>query len=353
VGGGRGDPQAAVVHPPHGRRHRPPEPAPAGGDQHQAAVGDQRQQPLQLVGIGPVVEEVVDRPRCDPGRIDDYGADGRRSGPRRGVQAATARGEVDPGQVARAGHQHRPARPQGAALGRAERVLHARPGFDQRQLARRRLLRRWEQMAVAVGGEAEPFVEQDVLLQPALEVVAEGAVGVGRGQAPEVRLHHVPAADDRAGHGAADGDHPEHHLVPRHGRQASRHIRGDALERPVAEDRALAHMPVELVAQLHIREAQPDALHPAQDLRVAGHRDRLVPHQTRPVGAGEVNGGVGQRSHGVHLWGARGWGANPGRRSRGLRGFQEPSGNRGPGTGTGDRGHGGNLVETASATLRS
>ena len=63
----------------------------------------------------------------------------------------------------------------------------------------------------------DPLVQQDVLLQPSLEGVAEGGVGPPGDQGAVVRLHQATLPDAMVLDPGPDGHDPARHLVAGHG----------------------------------------------------------------------------------------------------------------------------------------
>ena len=74
------------------------------------------------------------------------------------------------------------------------------------------------------GIDHHPLVHHHVLLQAALEIVAEGGVGIGRRQFAVIGLDQAALADLVVGDPFADGDDAAGHLVARHGRLVSGNI---------------------------------------------------------------------------------------------------------------------------------
>ena len=110
----------------------------------------------------------------------------------------------------------------------------------------------------------DALVHQDVFLQRALEVVAEGGVGAGGGQVAVVGLHEAALADLVVLHLVADGDDAAGDLVAGHGGLVAGDVAGDLGEdvrasRPLTIF-ALARVLGELLEQLQVGEAQADGL---------------------------------------------------------------------------------------------
>ena len=150
------------------------------------------------------------------------------------------------------------------------RGFDARPRLDQGNRRCARLLaNRDEEPFAGSGLDDHPLIEQDVLLEPALEVVPKGGVRGRRQEVPIVRLDQAPLADAMTAHLIAHGDDAPNGLVPGDRRQPTRRIRGDLGQHFRVEprdDRALSGMARERMQKLRVRKADPDRLHPHEDL---------------------------------------------------------------------------------------
>ena len=111
-------------------------------------------------------------------------------------------------------HQQPPAGDERPPLGGRVRPLDAGPRLEQGHgRARRYLIDRDQEPLARPGVQDHPLVEEDVLLQPALEVVPEGRIGAGRGQVAVVGLDQDALADAVPRHGVAHRDDPGGDLV--------------------------------------------------------------------------------------------------------------------------------------------
>ena len=114
---------------------------------------------------------------------------------------------------------------QPGALAIDVRGFDARPGLDQRDRGGARpLADRDEESFSGFGLEDHPLIEENVFLEPSLEVVAEGGVR-GRGQeVPIVGLDQAALAQAMTAHLVADGNDPPNRLVPGDGEDATRGV---------------------------------------------------------------------------------------------------------------------------------
>ena len=199
-GAGRADPaRQVVVDPPDVHRDRPPDPAAA---QHDVDDPARREQPLELLDRGRRRRRSrrcrrrtrrAARPSRSRRRRRSAGAgrsprppERRRAGRRPPATAVTVAGR----RARRAGapaRRPRARRPRRRAAGRPARAstrsrrgvrrLDAGPRLEERDGGAARLLVDRDQEALARPGlDDHPLVEEHVLLEPALEVVAEGGV---------------------------------------------------------------------------------------------------------------------------------------------------------------------------------
>ena len=157
--------------------------------------------------------------------------------------------------------------------------LDACPRLDQGHGRRARCLTdRDEEPFAGVGLDDHPLVEQDVFLEPALEVVAEGGVrGRGR-EMPVVGLDQATLAHTMAAHPVAHRDDVADGLMSGHRRQPARHV-GRYLRQHVriepGEHLALTGVACERMQELRVGEADPDRLHAHEDLVRSRPRHRL------------------------------------------------------------------------------
>lgn len=152
------------------------------------------------------------------------------------------------------------------------------------------------------GLDNHPLIQEDVFLQPALEVVAEGGVRGRRQEVPVVRLDKAPFADAMAAHLVSHGDDAPNRLVPGDREQPTRRIRGDLGQHfrvDFREDRALSGVARERMQQLRVGEADPARFHPHEDLVRSRPRYRLLAVVDRPSGVDYLDrvlgGGNGPR----------------------------------------------------------
>ena len=206
------------------------------------------------------------------GRHDGRGTRGR--GGEQCVEAPHRGAGIGDHQEATGGEESPP-------LAHRVRGLDTCPWLEQRNRRGGGLLVDGDQEPFARPGlDHHPLVDDDVFLEPALEVVAEGRVGAGRREVAVVGLDEDPLADPVVRDALADRDDPGDDLVPRdRGRLAgdvARDLR-ERLRREAADHLALAGMVREGVQQLGVREADADGLDAQEDLRGPRGRHRLGP----------------------------------------------------------------------------
>ena len=223
-------------------------------------------------------------------------------------RARPARQFVDDCRVDRrvAGHEQPAARLQRPPLDFGVGVLDAGPWLDQRQRRSRQVFGRGDQHRLALGRGDDPLVEQHIFLQPALEVVAEGGVGLVGRQPAIVGLYDEPFADLVAVDPRADLDDADDGLVAGNGRRVAGDVVGHLGQRPrveAAQDAGLAAVLRELLQQFEIGEAQPDRLDPREHLMWAGAGDRLGGVEFEFVGTDQLDGAfrLGNVVHGGPL----------------------------------------------------
>jgi hypothetical protein len=280
------------VHAANVDRHGTSDSGPARHDVDQAAKGQTVLQSLDRGGARTEVHDVVE---SLTGEVGDVG--GYRNREARRLDGLTLSGVGQKRRhVGRSGsfeqradafdsvarvrdHEQPPAREWLLSLAIDVRRLDARPRLDQRDRRCARLLaNRNEETFVGSGLDDHPLVEQHVLLEPALKVVAEGGVGGLRREVAIVGLDQAPLAELVAANLVAHGDDVTHRLVPGDGRQSARRIRwnlGQHFRRQPRENLALARVAGERVQELGIGEADPDRFHLYQDLVRARLRDGL------------------------------------------------------------------------------
>ena len=211
-----------VVHPAHVQLHPAVDPGSAEHDAEQAAGAQQGTQPFDGVGVGAEVDDVVHARldlvqhsgggrRIDRGRLGADHGDARRPG---GGQQRLEPAGHDP----RVGDHDQPsAGLEGVALGAGVGGLNGRPGLNQGDLGGGGAVRDPQHELLALVDD-DPLVDHDVLLQRALEVVAEGGVrGRGRHVTP-VGLDQHPLPHAEVPDVLTHGDDPRDRLVARHGR---------------------------------------------------------------------------------------------------------------------------------------
>ena len=202
--------------------------------------------------------------------------------------------------VAGVGHDQQAAtsRQRGTLLGGVG-ALHAGPRLQQRdRRSAGRLCDGDEEALARVGVHDDALVHDHVLLQPALEVVAEGGIGGGRGQVPVVGLHEDALAHPVVLHRGTDGHDAPAALVAGHRGQLAGHVAGDLgqdLRVQASLHLALAGMVREGVQQLRVGEADAHRLHLDQDLRGPQLRDPLGRVEDDGVRGHELDGALGGR----------------------------------------------------------
>ena len=113
-------------------------------------------------------------------------------------------------------------------------ILDARPRFHQREGGGGQIFGDGNEHGFAVRGGDDAFVQKDILLERAFEVVAEGGVGVGGGQPAVIGLHEVALAHLVAFDIGADLDDADHRLMAGHSRFVAGHIVGHFPQRVLA-----------------------------------------------------------------------------------------------------------------------
>ncbi len=295
----RADPaREVVVDPADVDRHGPPDPGPAQHEVEHAPRGQEFLELLDAIGIGAEVDDVVEGLVGQRGRIGDEG--GRRKG------GAGRDPDRRPLHVVRDGCRHVGGRARGQqrrqAVDRMARVRHdeqvaagsehpslagrvrsldACPRLQQGDRgAARRLVDGDEEALARPGLDDHPLVEEDVLLEPALEVVAEGRVRPRGRQVPVVGLDQHPLADRVPRHARPDRHDPSRDLVAGDQGQLARHVARDLRERcPVdaARDLGLPEVRRERLEELRVGEADPDRLDLHDELGGTGQLHGLGP----------------------------------------------------------------------------
>ncbi len=238
--GGADDADPAVMHPADHRDHGRAEPLAAQDDVQQAVGRDLREQLLRRAGVGAEVDHVVIRRvleiedafdqndrRPQVGRRDRLG-DPRHFGGRAVPLVETVHPAVGDRRVG--DDQHPAAGLERRALLRDIGVLDARPGLAQGDGRGGSLLAGRDQHRLAVGGGDDPLVHQDVFLQGALEVVAEGGVGGRRLHPAIIGLDEVSLAGLVPRDAGPDRDDPHDRLMAGDRGRRVRHIARDLLE---------------------------------------------------------------------------------------------------------------------------
>ena len=253
---------------------------------------------LDAVGVGAEVDDVVEglaagsrvgsrrrrrssAPPASDGRperrrLGVVGHDRRHRGGRRAGERAAPRPSI--ACPASATTRSRPPGAQRRALARARTTPRRRPtARGARRPSRSAPRRRGSGTArPSPGSMIIRSSRSDVLLEPALEVVAEGGVRAGRRQVPVVGLDEDPLADRVARDGRPDGDDPARRPRGR-GRSAARPARSSGSPRaPPAsrppETSALRRCVVKACSSLVSEKQMPDRLDPEHELRRARAR---------------------------------------------------------------------------------
>jgi hypothetical protein len=208
-----------------------------------------------------------------------------------------------------------------APAGRVRR-FDAGPRLEERDCRPGRpLVDRDEEALPGPGLDDHPFVQDDILLEPALEVVAERRVRAGGRQVAVVGLDEDALAGAVAAHVAADRHDPTGAFVPRHRGPVARDVAGVLGERGRVQARqhlALPRMRGEGMQQLGVGEADPDRLDLHDELCRAGHGHGLGPVVDQQPGADDLDRVLGRRQRRdgrqgfVHLAAPRGGGAGTG-----------------------------------------
>ena len=185
-------------------------------------------------------------------------------------------------------------------------VLDAGPRLDQRQRRGRQILGRRDQHRLAFGRGDDPFVEQHVFLQPALEIVAEGGVGLVGRQPAVVGLDDEPLAGLVAIDARPDLDDADDRLVAGNGRRIARHVVRHLRQRLRVETGQHVGFPAvlgELLEQFEIGEAQADRLDSRQHLMRSRVGDRFGGIEFELVGSDQLDGALRVRNvvHGEPL----------------------------------------------------
>ena len=297
--GGSDDTNAAIVDAADLRLDRTSELPTALDDRQQAARGEFGKQFLRSRGVGAEIDDVVIGPVR---QVADGGA-GCRVGGRRSPRTSFHRGAINGGvphdEQAAAGLQRSP-------LNLGVGVLDARPRLDQRERRRRQILGRRDEHRFAFRRSDDPLVQQHVFLQPALEVVAEGGVGLVGRQPAVVGLDDEPLARLVAVDPRPDLDDANDGFVAWDGRRVARHVIRHFRQRLCVEpgqDFGLTTVRGELLEQLEIGEAQTDRLDLGEHLMRSRIGDRLGRVELELVGADQLDGAFRLRNvvHGVPL----------------------------------------------------
>ena len=207
------------------------------------------------------------------------GAVGRDRGDGGGWGVLDELGEPLDDAAALGHHQQLAAGRERASLLSGVGAFDAGPRLEQSHRGRAGLFAHGDEEAfVCLGVDDDALVHEHVLLQRALEVVAEGGVGGGGEHVAIVGLHQGPVADLVALHLRADRHHAGTGLVAGHGRGVTGHVAGDRRQLVRTQERehlALARVRGEGMQQLGVAEADAGGLDLAQDLGGTRHRHRL------------------------------------------------------------------------------
>jgi hypothetical protein len=309
-------PGQVIVDPSHVHRHGSADGLPAQHHVDHAARCQVRLEPFDDLGVRTEVDDVVERFAREgveatleldarSARIRD-GAEGEALGlvrdhrdrRRRGHGRQQWRQPLD--RVPRVRHdQQATARRQRRALAGRVRRLDAGPRLEERDCRPGRLLVDRDQEAPSGPGlDDHPLVQEDVLLEPALEVVAERRVRGGGRQMAVVGLDEDALAGSVAAHVVTDRDDPARALVPRHRRPVARDVAGVLGECGRVQARehvALPRMRGEGVEQLGVGEADPDRLDLHDELGRAGHGHGLGPVVDQLPGTDDLDRVLGRR----------------------------------------------------------
>ena len=175
-------------------------------DGQQPADGELGEQFLRRRGVGAEIDDVV-KARVALRGDGIAGRKGDRARPAGTfVDERLIDGRVADDEQAAAGLQRPP-------LDLGVGVLDTGPRLDQRQCRSRQILGRRDQHQLAVGRGDDPLVEQHIFLQSALEIVAEGGVGLVGRQPAVVGLDDEPLAGLVAVDAGSDLDDANDRLV--------------------------------------------------------------------------------------------------------------------------------------------
>ena len=149
-------------------------------------------------------------------------------------------------------------------------IFHAGPRFDEGEGGGGQIFRHGNEHRFAVGRGDDALVEQDVFLERAFKVVAEGGVGVGGGHPAVIGLHEVTPADVVARDLAADFDDAQDGFVAGDGRFVVGDVVGHLLQSggvDAGDDGRFAGVAGELFPrEFEVGEAEADYFDSAQDL---------------------------------------------------------------------------------------
>ena len=165
------------------------------------------------------------------------------------------------------------------AFGPRVGALDRRPGFDEADGRGRGAIAHVDEELLALGRYDAALVDDDELLEGAVEVVPEGPVRLRGPQVLPVRLDEDAVADLEVRDLLTDLDDAGDRLVPGGRRLGSGAIAGDfseGLEIDARDHLRLARVRIELVEELRIGEADAAGLDLEHHLMRADRIDRLV-----------------------------------------------------------------------------
>ena len=254
-------------------------------DAHGAAGADQERGLLDRVGIRAEEHDVVE---LAVDALDLVGGDAHDLG-----------GLVLGGQgvdIALADDQQAPAVGDVIALGPRVGAFDGRPRLDEADGGGRGALRHVDEVLFAVRGHDAALVDDDELLEGAVEVVPEGTVGLRGAQVLPVRLDQQTVANLEVRNLLADLHDADHGLVSGSHRLLIRMVGRDVRESVQVDARhhvGLARVAVKLVKQLRIGEADAAGFDLEQDLRGADGVNGLRRVNDELLLADDLNGVLG------------------------------------------------------------
>jgi len=247
------------VHATDVQAHRAVDPPTAQHDAQHAARAEQLRAGLDHLGVGAETDDVVE---TLPVQLRDLLRIGqhRLRGPvlrREGTEVAVA--------------DHQQPTTIGDVIAFRPRVgtFHGGPRLDQPDGGRRRPVGDVDQELLTRRRDHAAFVDDDVLLQRTLEVVAERTVRFRRAQVLPVGLHQHPVPHLEVRHLFPGGDDAPHRFVTGHRRLPARTIArnlGEGLGRDPRDHLRLARVGIEGVQQFGVAETDAAGLHLEQHL---------------------------------------------------------------------------------------